>query len=80
MSLTGMDFPTALSSVATAMGGVGPGLADVGPFDNFLWVHPVGKLVLTFCMLGRPARARHAHADLHAGLLAAVGSTQLGRE
>lgn len=51
VSLTGMNFPTALSAVATAMGGVGPGLADVGPYDNFLWVHPAGKLILTFCML-----------------------------
>jgi trk system potassium uptake protein TrkH len=51
VSLTGMDFPTALSAVATAMGGVGPGLGDVGPWDNFLWVHPFAKLVLTFDML-----------------------------
>jgi trk system potassium uptake protein TrkH len=51
VSLTGMNFPTALSAVATAMGGVGPGLGDVGPYDNFLWVHPVAKLVLTFDML-----------------------------
>jgi len=51
VSLTGMNFPTALSAVATAMGGVGPGLGDVGPYDNFLWVHPFAKLVLTFDML-----------------------------
>ena len=51
VSLTGMNFPTALSAVATAMGGVGPGLADVGPYDNFNWVHPAAKLVLTFDML-----------------------------
>lgn len=51
MSLTGMDFATATSSVATAMGGVGPGLGEVGPFDNFAWVHPAGKAMLTFCML-----------------------------
>jgi len=51
MSLTGMDFATATSSVATAMGGVGPGLGEVGPFDNYDWVHPAGKAMLTFCML-----------------------------
>ena len=51
LSLTGMDFPTATSAAATAMGGVGPGLGDVGPFDNFMWVHPAGKIILTFCML-----------------------------
>jgi len=48
VSLTGMNFPTALSAVPTAMGSVGPGLADVGPYDSFLWVHPLAKLVLTF--------------------------------
>ncbi len=33
------------------MGGVGPGLGEIGPIDNFLWMHPFAKLVLTFCML-----------------------------
>ena len=51
VSLTGMDFATALSGVATTMGGVGPGLAELGPYDNFLWVHPVAKMVFTFDML-----------------------------
>jgi trk system potassium uptake protein TrkH len=51
LSLTGMDFATATSAAATAMGGVGPGLGNVGPFDNFMWVHPAGKILLTFCML-----------------------------
>jgi trk system potassium uptake protein TrkH len=51
VSLTGMNFTTALSGVATTMGGVGPGLGDVGPYDNFLWVHPAAKLVFTIDML-----------------------------
>jgi trk system potassium uptake protein TrkH len=51
VSLTDMDFATAMSAVATAMGGVGPGLGEIGPMDNFLWMHPFAKLVLTFCML-----------------------------
>jgi trk system potassium uptake protein TrkH len=51
VSLTGADFVTSLSAVATAMGGVGPGLGDVGPMDNFLWMAPAAKLVLTFDML-----------------------------
>ena len=50
ISITDMDFATATSAVATAMG-VGPGLAEIGPFDNFLWMHPFAKLVLTFCMV-----------------------------
>jgi trk system potassium uptake protein TrkH len=51
VSATNVDFATAMSAVATTMGGVGPGLAEIGPFDNFLWMHPFAKLVLTFCML-----------------------------
>jgi len=51
MSLTGMDFATATSSVASALGNVGPGLGGIGPFDNFAWIHPAGKAMLTFCML-----------------------------
>jgi trk system potassium uptake protein TrkH len=51
VSLTGPDFATAMSAVATAMGGVGPGLGDVGPMDNFLWMAPAAKIVLTFNML-----------------------------
>jgi trk system potassium uptake protein TrkH len=51
VSITDVDFATAMSAVATAMGGVGPGLAEIGPFDNFLWMHPFAKLVLTFCMI-----------------------------
>jgi len=51
VSLTDVDFATATSAVATAMGGVGPGLAEIGPFDNFMWMHPAAKLILTFCMV-----------------------------
>jgi trk system potassium uptake protein TrkH len=51
MSLVGLNFETALSAVATTMGGVGPGMADVGPMDNFNFIHPLGKFILTFDML-----------------------------
>lgn len=51
MSATGLDFATAMSAVATTMGGVGPGLARVGPTDVFTFIHPVGKVILDFCML-----------------------------
>ncbi len=51
ISLTGMDFATAISAIASMLGNIGPGLGDVGPFDNYDWVHPAGKLLLTFCML-----------------------------
>jgi trk system potassium uptake protein TrkH len=51
VSLTDVDFATALSAVATAMGGVGPGLANIGPYDNFAWMNPAAKGILSFCML-----------------------------
>ncbi|MBE0529038.1 MAG: TrkH family potassium uptake protein [Thermoleophilia bacterium] len=51
ISLTGMDFATATSSIVSMLGNIGPGLGEVGPFDNYDWVHPAGKLLLTFCML-----------------------------
>ncbi len=51
VSLTDVDFATAASAVATTMGGVGPGLAEIGPFDNFMWMQPAAKLILTFCMV-----------------------------
>ena len=46
-SLVGLSFETALSAVATTMGGVGPGMADVGRMDNFNFIHPLGKFILT---------------------------------
>jgi len=54
MSAVGLDLVSAVSSVAACMGTVGPGLNLVGPMENYLWIHPVGKLTLIFCMvLGR---------------------------
>jgi len=51
ISLTDMDFTTAIAASASCLGNVGPGLGDVGPFDTFAWVHPAGKAILSFCML-----------------------------
>jgi trk system potassium uptake protein TrkH len=51
VSFTGLDFATAVSSVATTMGGVGPGLGEVGPTDTYWFMHPFAKVVITFCML-----------------------------
>jgi len=54
MSAVGLDQISALSSVAACMGTVGPGLGAVGPIENYLWIHPVGKITLIMCMvLGR---------------------------
>ena len=46
----GYDPITSLSSVATAMENFGPGLALVGPFNNYAFFNPFVKILLTFCM------------------------------
>jgi trk system potassium uptake protein TrkH len=51
VSLLGTDILTAVSAVATTLGNTGPGLAEVGPMDNFAHLHPASKWILTFCML-----------------------------
>ena len=51
LSLFDMDFATATSAAVSMLSNIGPGLGAVGPFDNYEWVHPGGKLVLTFFML-----------------------------
>jgi len=51
MSLLGLDMISSISSVATCLGNVGPGLGSVGPTDNFSEVPFLGKWILIFCML-----------------------------
>jgi len=51
MSLLGLDFTTAISSVAASIGNIGPGLGNVGPTDNYGWVPMAGKWVLMLDML-----------------------------
>ncbi|NPV61532.1 MAG: TrkH family potassium uptake protein [Methanotrichaceae archaeon] len=49
-----MDIATATSAVATTLGNVGPGFGMVGPNFSFADVHPLGKMLLIFCMwIGR---------------------------
>ncbi len=45
------DLLTAFTSVAATINNIGPGLAMVGPTQNFGWMHPASKLVLCFAML-----------------------------
>ena len=45
------DIQTAVSSVITCMGNVGPGFAAVGPTCNFAAVPEAGKAILTLLML-----------------------------
>lgn len=51
VSIMGLDFETAASSVATALGNVGPGIGKVGPTDNFAWLPNNVKITLSFLML-----------------------------
>jgi trk system potassium uptake protein TrkH len=54
VTLAGMDWISGLSAVVSSFGGVGPGMGDVGPFDNYAWLTPFDKWVLMACMvLGR---------------------------
>jgi len=47
----GMGIETALSAAATSLGNVGPGLADIGPTDNFGWMPVPAKWILIVLML-----------------------------
>jgi trk system potassium uptake protein TrkH len=47
----GYDLVTSVSAVLTTLGNVGPGLGQVGPFDNFSHFPAPLKLLLSTCML-----------------------------
>lgn len=51
MSLFGLDFMTAIGSVAATLGNIGPGIGNVGPMDNFSQIPELGKWFLSFLML-----------------------------
>ncbi len=51
VTMLGLDFMTAIGSVATSLGNVGPGIGSVGPVDNFAHLPDAVKWVLTFLML-----------------------------
>jgi len=51
LTLIGVDFLTAMGSVATCLGNVGPGIASVGPTDNFSHLPDIGKWILSILML-----------------------------
>ena len=46
-----LDIETAIGAAASAIGNIGPGLGAFGPTDNYALLHPIGKWMLTFCML-----------------------------
>jgi trk system potassium uptake protein TrkH len=51
MVINGTDTMTAIYSVATTLGGVGPGLGLTGPTENFALLSAFNKSVLIACML-----------------------------
>jgi trk system potassium uptake protein TrkH len=55
LSLTGLDFVTAISGAATSISNVGPGLGNIiGPNGNFSTLPDISKWILTIGMiLGR---------------------------
>ena len=54
MSLLGLGLLSAFGTVAAPLGKVDPGLASVGPTDNYGHLPAVGKWLLSmFMLLGR---------------------------
>jgi trk system potassium uptake protein TrkH len=51
MSILGLDFDSALGSVAATLGNVGPGIGKVGPVENYSFIPDAGKWWLAFLML-----------------------------
>ena len=51
MASMGLDYISAISSVAATIGNIGPGLGLVGPIRNYLEIPEAGKWVLISCML-----------------------------
>ena len=52
LSITGLDFLSAISGAATSISNVGPGLGDIiGPNGNFKSIPDVSKWILSFGML-----------------------------
>jgi len=50
VAVQGVDIVTSATAVIATLNNIGPGLADVGPAQNFGSLPPLAKLVLTFCM------------------------------
>lgn len=51
VSLSGLDYVSATSSVMTMLSNVGPGFGRVGPTQNFLFFNGGYKLMFSFFML-----------------------------
>ena len=46
-----LDLQSAIGASASAIGNIGPAFGEFGRTDNYALLHPLGKWMLTFCML-----------------------------
>lgn len=51
MSISGLDFESAIGSTAATLGNIGPGIGMVGPIGNYASISDFGKWFLSFLML-----------------------------
>ena len=51
MSSLGLDLDTSMGAVIACLGNIGPGIADVGPANNFANIPTLGKWLLSILML-----------------------------
>ncbi|MCP4154397.1 MAG: TrkH family potassium uptake protein [bacterium] len=51
MALMGIDIVTSAGAAASCLGNIGPGLAKVGPTDNYGFIPAVGKWILALSMM-----------------------------
>lgn len=51
MTFLGLDIQTAIGSVLATIGGIGPGIGEVGPSGNFSQIPDIGKIYLSFIMI-----------------------------
>ena len=51
LTLEGLDLVTAFTAAVASLGNIGPGLAGVGPSQNYGFLSAGGKFLLSFMML-----------------------------
>ena len=51
LSSLNLDLQSAIGASASAIGNIGPAMGQFGPTDNYALLHPIGKWMMTFCML-----------------------------
>ncbi len=51
ISSMGYDLNTSAGAVTASLGNIGPGIGEVGPFENYSHIPELGKWFLSFLML-----------------------------